>query len=446
MYISPLQFIDVDNLFISAQNAGLPFSLDLVINRVRQEGTLMSARAYADWSNQYLRPVLSDFRQQAIEQVHLPTTTPGGAGDVKNTADIQLALDALEMVFSRVSPETIVIASGDRDFVPLVQKLKRYGTHVIGMAVENSVSPVLAQACNSFVYYDTLLPLESEEEPEVPEQDMSAIHSLLVRAIWAVSGEERPTNSQNVLAMMRQLDPTFDLGRYRMTFQELLEGAQESGYIAVRKESQEISPGEEQPAAAAQSPSRDYDYSSEGYALASYRTILQEHRIPLLPWRVRNELLTLLWDLQAHQGVMNIDEMRYELERYMASNGLWVHHAAIRKLIYSLNFALRFSLDGKTPHQVRVPQEVQIPVHLLGTGEEAARAINLRYLEILQRAGAHLMPVPVAQQLFEDDSGEPAQLSEAEDLCLELQPPTAMGRAFQAAQNSAGSLASTGTS
>ena len=130
----------------------------------------------------------------------------------------------------------------------------------------------------------------------------------------------------------------------------------------------------------------------------------------------------------------------------MASKGLWVHHAAIRKLIYSLNFALRFSLDGKTPHQVRVPQEVQIPVHLLGTGEEAARAINLRYLEILQRAGAHLMPVPVAQLLFEDDSGEPAQLSEAEDLCLELQPPTAMGRAFQAAQNSAGSLASTGTS
>ena len=68
-------------LFISAQNAGLPFSLGLVIDRVRQEGTLMSARAYADWSNQHLRPVLSDFRQQAIEQVHLPTTTPGGAAD-----------------------------------------------------------------------------------------------------------------------------------------------------------------------------------------------------------------------------------------------------------------------------------------------------------------------------------------------------------------------------
>ena len=75
------------------------------------------------------------------------TLVSGGAGDVKNTADIQLALDALEMVFSRVSPETVVIASGDRDFVPLVQKLKRYGTHVIGMGVENAVSPVLAQAC-----------------------------------------------------------------------------------------------------------------------------------------------------------------------------------------------------------------------------------------------------------------------------------------------------------
>ena len=349
------------------------------------------------------------------------------------------------MVFSRVPPETVVIASRDRDFVPLVQKLKRYGTHVIGMAVENAVSPVLAQACNSFVYYDMLVPPEPEEaQPEPQEQDMNAIHSLLVRAIRAVSGEERPTNSQNVLAMMRQLDPTFDLGRYRMTFQELLEGAQESGYIAVRKESQEISPGEEQPRAADQSPSREYDYSSEGYALASYRTILQEHRIPLLPWWVRNELLTLLWDLQAYQGAMNMDEMRYELERHMASNGMRVHHAAVRKLIYSLNFALRFSLDGKAPHQMRVPQEVQVPVRLLGTAGEAIRAINLRYLEILRRAGAHLMPVPVAQLLFEDDGGEVAQLSEAEELCLELQPPTAMGRAFQAAQSSAGSLASAG--
>ena len=216
--------------------------------------------------------------------IPLSATTPGGAGDVKNTADIHLALDALEMVFSRVSPETVVIASGDRDFVPLVQKLKRYGTHVIGMAVENAVSPVLAQACNSFVYYDMLVPPEPEEEqPEVPEQDMGGIHALLVRAIRAVSGEERPTNSQNVLAMMRQMDSTFDLGHYRMTFQELLEGAQEAGYIAVRKESQEISPGEEQPKTSVQSPRRDYDYSSEGYALASYRTIMQEHRIPL-PW------------------------------------------------------------------------------------------------------------------------------------------------------------------
>ena len=93
-----------------------------------------------------------------------------------------------------------------------------------------------------------------------------------------------------------------------------------------------------------------------------------------------------------------------------------------------------------------MPQEVQAPVHLLGTGGEAIRAINLRYLEILQRAGAHLMPVPVAQLLFEGDAGEPEQLAEAEDLCLEFLPPTAMGRAFQAAQNSTGSLASTGAS
>ena len=67
--------------------------------------------------------------------------------------------------------------------------------------------------------------------------------------------------------------------------------------------------------------------------------------------------------------------------------------------------------------------------------------MNLQYLETLRRAGAHLMPVPVAQFLFEQDADQQEQLQQAEDLCLELQPPTAIGMAFQAARNGGGSRA-----
>ena len=97
-------FIDVDNVLILAQNSGLPFHLSLIIDRVRQQGTIMSSKAYADWTASLLRPVLGDFRASAIELVQLLTSTL--SKEHKNTADIQLAVDALEMALSPVRPDT----------------------------------------------------------------------------------------------------------------------------------------------------------------------------------------------------------------------------------------------------------------------------------------------------------------------------------------------------
>ena len=325
----------------------------------------------------------------------------------------------------------MVIASGDRDFVPLVQKLKRYGTHVIGMGVENAVSPVLAQACNSFVYYDTLVPPESEEErPEVPEQDMSVIHSLLVRAIRAVSGEERPTNSQNVLAMMRQLDSTFDLGHYRMTFQELLEGAQESGYIAVRKESQEISPGEEQPRTPAQSPRRDYDYSSEGYALPATGPSCRSTGSRCCPGGSATSFSPCSGTSRPARG----DEYRRDAVRAGEVHGQqWDVDQPCRHpethLLPEFRPPVFPGWQGPAPGAgapggpgARSPPgdcRGGHPVHqpeVPGDPAEGGSAPDAR-------SGG-----PAA---LRDDAGEPAQLSEAEGLCLEFLPPTAMGRAFQ---------------
>ena len=157
-------FIDVDNVLILAQNSGLPFHLSLIIDRVRQQGTIMSAKAYADWTASLLRPVLGDFRASAIELVQLLTSTL--SKEHKNTADIQLAVDALEMALSPVRPHTIVIVGGDRDYVPLVQKLKRYGIFVMGIGVEAGVSSVLTEACDSYVYYDDIVPPAPQEIAE----------------------------------------------------------------------------------------------------------------------------------------------------------------------------------------------------------------------------------------------------------------------------------------
>ena len=83
-------FIDVDNVLILAQNSGLPFHLHLIIDRVRQQGAIMSSKAYADWTSSLLKPVLSDFRANAIELVQLPTWHTGKRIRTPQTSSWQL--------------------------------------------------------------------------------------------------------------------------------------------------------------------------------------------------------------------------------------------------------------------------------------------------------------------------------------------------------------------
>ena len=296
-------FIDVDNILILAQRSGLPFHLSLIIDRARQQGTVMSSKAYADWTANLLRPVLGDFRANAIELVQLLTST--ASKEHKNTADIQLTVDAFEMVFSPVRPDTIVIVGGDRDYVPLVQKLKRYGVFVMGIGVEAGVSRVLIEACDSFVFYDDIVPPAPEEAPEEATEPVSApnptdTYSLMQRAVATLQREGRASTGSSVHAMMKQLDPAFDVGRYKTTFKALAEDAQEANFVGLTEhpgsdfELSSVSSPLPLAVRAHESTKREYDFSTLATRVASYRTILQERRIPLLPWRTREMFVRLI--------------------------------------------------------------------------------------------------------------------------------------------------------
>ena len=130
--------IDAENLMIEMQKAGLPFRLRAIIDRVREEGNLVLARAYADWTTGSMRGFVRDFQTLAIEMEQLCS----GATQ-KNTADIQLAVDTMELTLQPLAPDIFVIVAGDRDFVPLVQKLKRYGKQVIGIGTDATGSTVM---------------------------------------------------------------------------------------------------------------------------------------------------------------------------------------------------------------------------------------------------------------------------------------------------------------
>ena len=438
-------FIDVDNVLILAQNSGLPFHLSLIIDRVRQQGTIMSAKAYADWTASFLRPVLGDFRAYAIELVELLTSA--STHEHKNTADIQLAVDALEMALSPVRPDTIVIVGGDRDYVPLVQKLKRYGIFVMGIGVEAGVSSVLTEACDSYVYYDDIVPPAPEEVTEpISVPDPSDAYSLMRRSVGALNREGRTATGASVHAMMKQLAPAFDLARYKITLKELAHQAQEAGFVSVTE-----NPGSDFTLAALLSPStpvmpalesakREYDFSTSAATTASYRTILQEHRIPLLPWSIRREFIGLVWGELVERGDlgMSLDAMRETLLYYANANDMRVSEHMIRKLLYTLNFArcFNFDKDAANGYYVRIPDEIYSPLYPVMDVEEAIDGAHRQYLDVLARDAdaPDLYPDAVFDLLYAD---EVADDNEAEErravvarMCEEVKPLSPMGQAL----------------
>ena len=436
-------FIDVDNVLILAQNSGLPFHLSLIIDRVRQQGTIMSAKAYADWTASLLRPVLGDFRAYAIELVELLTSA--SSQEHKNTADIQLAVDALEMALSPVRPDTIVIVGGDRDYVPLVQKLKRYGIFVMGIGVEAGVSSVLTEACDSYVYYDDIVPPAPQEIAEpVSLPNPGDAYSLMRRAVEALNRESRTPTGASVHAMMKQLAPAFDLARYKTTLKELAHQAQEAGFVSVTE-----NPGSDITLAAPLSPKapvipgresarREYDFSTQATTAASYRTILQEHRIPLLPWQIRREFIVLVWGEFDERGDlgMSFDDMRESLLSYARANGMRVSEQMIRKLLYSLNFARCFNFERETAYgySVRIPDEIYSPLYPVVGVEEAIDKVHSQYLEVLVRDAPDLYPDAVFDLLYGDEVTVDSEAEERRTviarICDEVKPLSRMGQAL----------------
>lgn len=133
-----------------------------VIDYAASFGTLVLTRAYADWS----LPVNADYRQQLVARaVDLVQLFPGAAY-AKNGADIRLAVDAIEDMFRLDDLTHVVIVGGDSDYVPLAQRVRRLGRHVVGVGVAGSTAKSLAAACDEFDSYETLPGVVVPEKPK----------------------------------------------------------------------------------------------------------------------------------------------------------------------------------------------------------------------------------------------------------------------------------------
>ncbi len=160
-------FIDHENVAIGARDIGYRFDIAPLTEALAERGRLVVRRAYADWN--LFREDRRGMVDGNVELIEIPQRSDSVR---KNAADIQMAVDAMELAFTRDFVSTYVIVSGDSDFTPLVGKLRELNKRVIGVGLKGSTSAMLPPACDEFIFYDRLdgVPLRSGSSSPGPSR------------------------------------------------------------------------------------------------------------------------------------------------------------------------------------------------------------------------------------------------------------------------------------
>jgi len=227
-------FIDIDNVVIGLRETGhARFDVKLLISRLLEKGKIVIKRAYADWNRytEYKRA----FHESAFELIDIPQHRLTG----KNSADIRMVVDAMDLASNKEHINVFVIGSGDSDFSPLVSKLKENDKTVLGFGVKGSTSELLIDNCDEFIYYEDLV-REQVRVPVshgVPEKAAEGF-ALLVDSILALKRENKEVLwGSMVKQTMQRKYPSFSESYYGFrTFSELLEAAEKAKIIVLKRD------------------------------------------------------------------------------------------------------------------------------------------------------------------------------------------------------------------
>jgi len=227
-------FVDYENLAIGARSMRKGgFKIDLVMRRLLEKGRIVFKRAYCDWGR--YRSAVREFHLQGIELVDIPQSKISG----KNSADIRMVVDALDLCHMKQHVDIFALVSGDSDFSPLVTKLKENDKRVIGCGIKNSTSDLLISVCDEFIYYDDLL-RHAEKPKKTPAKSTGKSgNGRLIeageRVLEIVRSLERDYDTvwgSMVKQATRRVFPGFNEEYYgHQSFADLLEALQGKGLI-----------------------------------------------------------------------------------------------------------------------------------------------------------------------------------------------------------------------
>ena len=244
-------YFDLENIVIGTREADYPkFDIQKVLERLLLKGHIVVKKAYCDWDRykEFKRPL----HEASFELIEIPHVRQSG----KNSADIRMVVDALDLCYTKQHVDTFVILSGDSDFSPLVSKLRENAKTVIGMGVKNSSSDLFINNCDEFIYYDDLVRKEaskarskkqakpgSEATPEKaaaePKKlDPSEVLERLKEVVEALSEErgDMPINNSMVKEALKRRDPGFNERAFGFKlFGAMLQEAAKRGLVRLEK-------------------------------------------------------------------------------------------------------------------------------------------------------------------------------------------------------------------
>jgi uncharacterized protein (TIGR00288 family) len=245
--------IDFDNVTMGIRS-DLQTELRNLLSSDIVKGKVAVQRAYADWRRypQYIVPL----SESSIDLIFAPAY----GSSKKNATDIRLAVDAIELVFTRPEIGTYILLSGDSDFSSLVLKLKEYGKYVIGVGIRESSSDLLVQNCDEYYSYNALAGLVKTSEEELVKWDP---WELVVESIGRMKKQGDVMRADRLKQVMQEVDPSFDEKNLGMAkFSRFCQEAAQRGLLTVTKLENgqlEVGPGAGAAPRAEAAPAADKD-------------------------------------------------------------------------------------------------------------------------------------------------------------------------------------------
>jgi len=248
-------FCDFENIALGVRDANYAqFDISKVLERLLLKGNIVVKKAYCDWGR--YKEFKATMHEASFELIEIPHVRQSG----KNSADIRMVVDALDLCYTKSHVDTFVIISGDSDFSPLVSKLRENNKIVIGAGVKNSTSDLLIANCDEFIYYDDLVRREAPRPPApsralpgrkparpdiapapLPASDKKKEAFELIIATFDAIVQERGEGERIWGSMIKQTlkrrKPGFNESYYGFrTFGQLLEEAAASGILDLERD------------------------------------------------------------------------------------------------------------------------------------------------------------------------------------------------------------------